>query len=75
MTRLEEFDDGVVGLLLEMTSAKRLLPFGFCIVLPLLPVQDVQPEHFVVNCQWVPLTLLPAVSFCNVAPVYAAGCE
>jgi hypothetical protein len=41
---------------------KRLDEFGSMRTAPELPVYEVQPVHFTVNCQWVPLDLLPLVS-------------
>jgi hypothetical protein len=58
---LAEVELGFDTLLGEQAKPRRLLPVGSMRVWPELPVQVVQPVHFTVYCQCVPLDLLPAV--------------
>lgn len=75
MLKLVVLEDGVEGLDAAYAKAKRLLPVGLSLTAPFAPANEVQPVHFTVSCQCVPLTRFPVVSCWYVAPVYAVGIE
>jgi len=66
---LDVFDPGLDGFAAAHAKPKRFWSLGSMRVAPEVPVQEVQPVHFAVSCQWVEFDLLPFERRVRVAPV------